>query len=198
MKAFKKELTMLGVMIALAAITAILNPSFLGADNLRNNVRHISLISLFACGEAMVIIAGGIDLSVGSIICIISVTTSYMTMMQGFGIVAAVVLAIGLAIAIGLGQGAVVAKIGVPPCVAPWGSMLVLRGRAEVRAGGSEIGFQVRFPGFGFLGEGIGLGLPMPFWFALAAVAITAFVMHRTIFGRYCYAIGSNAEAGRL
>ena len=57
MKAFKKELTMLGVMIALAVITAILNPSFLGADNLRNNVRHISLISLFACGEAMVIYA---------------------------------------------------------------------------------------------------------------------------------------------
>ena len=153
MKAFKKELTMLGVMIALAIITAILNPSFLGADNLRNNVRHISLISLFACGEAMVIIAGGIDLSVGSIICIISVTTSYMTMMQGFGIVAAVVFVIGLAIAIGLGQGAVVAKIGVPPFVVTLGSMLLLRGVAEVLTGGSEIGFQGKFPGFRFLGE---------------------------------------------
>jgi ribose transport system permease protein len=198
MKAFKKELTMLGVLIALAIITALINPSFLGADNLRNNVRHISLISLFACGEAMVIIAGGIDLSVGSIICIISVTTSYMTMMQGFGIVAAVVFVIGLAIAIGLGQGAVVARIGVPPFVVTLGSMLLLRGVAEVLTGGSEIGFQGKFPGFRFLGEGIGFGMPMPFWFALAAVAITTFVMHRTIFGRYCYAIGSNAEAARL
>src|SRR3982750_91043 len=117
MKAFKKELTMLGVLIALAVATAILNPSFLWVDNLRNNVRHISLISLFPCGEAMVIIAGGIELSVGSIICIISVTTSYMTMVQGFGIVAAVVFVIGLAIAIGLGQGAVVARLGVPPFV---------------------------------------------------------------------------------
>ena len=151
MKAFKKELTMLGVLIALAVITAILNPSFLGADNLRNNVRHISLISLFACGEAMVIIAGGIDLSVGSIICIISVTTSYMTMMQGFGIVGAVIFVIVLAIAIGVGQGAVVARLGVPPFVVTLGSMLLLRGVAEVLTGGSEIGFQGKFPSFRFL-----------------------------------------------
>ena len=106
MKAFKKELTMLGVLIALVILTAALNPSsFLDGDNLRNNVRHISLISLFALGQAMVIIAGGIDLSVGSIICLTSVSTSYLTMMQGFGIVPAVIIAIVLAIIIGVGQG---------------------------------------------------------------------------------------------
>src|ERR1043165_10044163 len=86
MRAFKKELTMFGVMIALAIITAVLNPLFLGGDNLRNNIRHISLISLFALGEAMVIIAGGIDLSIGSIICVTAVTTSYLAMYAGFGI----------------------------------------------------------------------------------------------------------------
>jgi ribose transport system permease protein len=198
MRAFKKELTMLAVLIALVIITALLNPSFLGADNLRNNVRHISLISLFALGQAVVIIAGGIDLSVGSIICIISVTTSYLTMVQGLGIVPATILVVVLAIIIGVAQGAVIARLGVPPFVVTLGSMLLLRGVAEVLTGGSEIGFQGRFPQFRFLGEGIGLGLPMPFWFALVAVAIVAFVMHRTIFGRYCYAIGSNAEAARL
>src|SRR5215212_1133365 len=165
---------------------------------MRKNVRHISLISLIALGQAMVIIAGGIDLSVGSIICLTSVTTSYLTMMHGFGIVPAVTIAIVLAIVIGVGQGAVIARIGVQPFVVTLGSMLLLRGVAEVLTGGSEIGFQGKFPTFRFLGEGIGFGMPMPFWFALAAVAITAFVMHRTIFGRYCYAIGSNAEAARL
>src|SRR3954462_4247344 len=198
MKAFKKELTMLGVMIALAVITAILNPSFLGADNLRNNVRHISLISLFACGEAMVIIAGGIDLSVGSIICIISVTTSYMTMMQGFGIVGAVIFAIVLAVAIGVGQGTVVARLGVPPFVVTLGSMLLLRGVAEVLTGGSEIGFQGKFPSFRFLGEGTGFGLPMPFWFALVAGLLTAYLSHRPPLGRFGSAFGSNAEGARL
>jgi ribose/xylose/arabinose/galactoside ABC-type transport system permease subunit len=92
----------------------------------------------------------------------------------------------------------VIARIGVQPFVVTLGSMLLLRGVAEVLTGGSEIGFQGKFPTFRFLGEGVGLGVPMPFWFALGAVVIVAFVMHRTTFGRYCYAIGSNAEAARL
>ena len=194
----KKELTMLGLMIALSIITALLNPSFLGADNLRNNIRHISLISLFAAGEAVVIISGGIDLSIGSVICICAVATSYLTMIQGMGIVPAVAIAIALALFIGCAQGAVTAWLGVQPFVVTLGSMLLLRGVAEVLTGGADIGFQGRFPEFRFLGEGTGFGMPMPFWFALAAVAIVSFLMHRTLFGRYCYAIGSNAEAARL
>ena len=105
MRAFKKELTMFGVMIALAIITAALNPLFLGGDNLQNNIRHISLISLFALGEAMVIIAGGIDLSIGSIICITGVTTSYLAMYGGFGIGAAVAIAFAIALVCGVLQG---------------------------------------------------------------------------------------------
>ena len=147
----------------------------------------------------MVIIAGGIDLSVGSIICLTSRDHQLPDDDAGVrhrarGDPSRIVLAI----VIGVGQGAVIARIGVPPFVVTLGSMLLLRGVAEVLTGGSEIGFQGKFPGFRFLGEGIGLGLPMPFWFALGAVAMVAFVMHRTMFGRYCYAIGSNAEAARL
>jgi len=198
MKAFKKELTMFAVMIALAIVTAVLNPLFLGGDNLRNNIRHISLISLFALGEAMVIIAGGIDLSIGSIICVTAVTTSYLAMYAGFGIGAAVAIALGIALVVGIAQGAIIARVGIPPFVVTLGSMLLLRGVAEVLTGGSDVGFQGRFPGFRTLGEGTALGLPVPFWFAAAAIAIVAFLMHRTLYGRYCYAIGSNAEAARL
>lgn len=194
----KKELTMLLVLIALSIITAFLNPSFLGSDNLRNNVRHISLISLFALGEAIVIIAGGIDLSIGSVICVTAIATSYLTMVQGLGIEVAVVLALLLALVIGITQGALCAKLGLQPFVVTLGFMLALRGVAEVLTGGADIGFKGRFPGFRFLGEGTALGLPMPFWFALVAVVVTTFLMHRTLFGRYCYAIGSNAEAARL
>jgi ribose transport system permease protein len=197
-QAAKKELTMLSVMIALAVVTALLNPLFLGGDNLRNNVRHISLIALFALGEAMVIVAGGIDLSIGSIICISGVTTSYLTMYAGFGIGAAVAAALLVSLAIGLVQGLIIARVGVQPFVVTLGSMLLLRGVAEVLTGGTDIGFQGKFPGFRFLGEGNALGLPMPFWIAAAAIAATAFLMHRTLFGRYCYAIGSNTEAARL
>ena len=90
MRAFKKELTMLAVMIAIAVVTAVANPLFLGGDNLRNNVRHISLISLYALGQALVIIVGGIDLSIGSVICISAVATSYLAIYAGFGIGTAV------------------------------------------------------------------------------------------------------------
>src|SRR3954471_3227718 len=102
MTANKKELVMLGVLAALFVGTAALNPNFLGADNLSNNLRHIALISLFALGEAIVIITGGIDLSVGSIICISAVTTSYLTMFMGFDIGAAVVVAILVSLLIGV------------------------------------------------------------------------------------------------
>jgi ribose/xylose/arabinose/galactoside ABC-type transport system permease subunit len=184
--------------VALAATTALLNPSFLGADNLGNNVRHISLISLFALGEAVVIICGGIDLSIGSVVCLSAMVTSYLAVVQGLGIGAAAGLALLLSVLIGVLQGTVIAWLGVQPFVVTLGSMLLLRGGAEVLTGGAEIGFQGRFAGFRFLGEGTGLGLPMPFWFALGAMAITAFLMHRTLPGRYAYAIGSNPEAARL
>ena len=197
-KLMKKELTMLGVMLALAALTAALNPVFLNPDNLRNTVRHISLISLFALGEAVVIIAGGIDLSIGSIICVSAVTTSYLTMYSGFGIVEAVSAALALSLLIGYAQGLIITRLGLQPFVVTLASMLLLRGAAEVMTGGTDIGFQGKYPGFRFLGEGIGLGMPMPFWFALIAIAIVAFLMHRTILGRYAYAIGSNPEAARL
>jgi len=144
-----------------------------------------------------VIIAGGIDLAIGSVICVAAVTTSYLTQV-GIDIVPAVSIAIAVALAIGVGQGLVITHLGVQPFVVTLGSMLLLRGVAEALTGGADIGFQGRFPTFRFLGEGNGLGMPMPFWFALAAIVIVAFLMHRTIFGRYCYAIGSNAEAARL
>jgi ribose transport system permease protein len=99
---------------------------------------------------------------------------------------------------IGFAQGLVITWLGVQPFVVTLGSMLFLRGVAEVMTGGTDIGFQGKFPGFRFLGEGIALGMPMPFWFALIAIVGTAFLMHRTLLGRYCYAIGSNAEAARL
>ena len=112
------------------------------------------------------IIAGGIDLSIGSIICISAVTTSWLTMYAGFGIGSAVAAAISLSLLIGFAQGLVITWLGVQPFVVTLGSMLFLRGVAEVMTGGTDIGFQGKFPGFRFLGEGIALGMPMPFWFA--------------------------------
>ena len=155
MRAFKKELTMLAVMIALAIITAVLNPLFLGGDNLRNNIRHISLISLFALGEAMVIIAGGIDLSIGSVICIIGghhqlprdVRAASASAPRWRSRSASRWWWASL-------QGLIIARVGIPPFVVTLGSMLLLRGVAEVLTGGTDVGFQGEVPGLPRLGKG--------------------------------------------
>src|SRR3954470_12039178 len=119
-------------------------------------------------------------------------------MYGGVGIGAAGAIYVAVALVVGVAQGTIIARFKIPPFVVTMGSMLLLRGVAEVLTGGSDVGFQGKYPGFRKLGEGVALGLPGPFWFAIGAIAIVAFVMHRTLFGRYCYAIGSNPEAARL
>ena len=109
MKAYKRELTMLGVMVALAVITSVLQPLFLGGDNIRNNIRHISLISLYSLGEAMIIIAAGIDLSVGSLVCVTAIMTSFLAMNAGMGIGVAITISILIPVVIGLVQGTIIA-----------------------------------------------------------------------------------------
>jgi ribose transport system permease protein len=198
MKAFKREITMFGVMIALAVIASVLQPLFLGGDNIRNNIRHISLTSLFALGEAMIIIAAGIDLSVGSGICVTAIMTSYVAMVAGLGLGTAITIAILIPVAVGFVQGTIIAGLGIQPFVITLAFMQLMRGFAEVLTGGSDVSFQGRYPSFRTLGDGIVLGMPTPFWIAAAALLIVGFVMHRTLFGRYCYTIGSNTEAARL
>src|SRR5262245_20730112 len=140
MKAFKKELVMLGVLIVLAGITAALTPrTFLNPDNLSNDVRRIALMVLYSLGEAMVIIAGGIDLSIGSVVCLTACMTRCLTTVHGMGIVPAATLVLMMAIVIGVLPGSVIARIGVQPFVVTLGSMLFLRGIAELITPGTEV-----------------------------------------------------------
>src|SRR5262245_60182438 len=181
MKAFKREITMFGVLVALAIITAVAQPLFLGGDNIRNNIRHISLISLYSVGQAMIIIAAGIDLSVGSVICVTAILTSFLAMNAGLGIGAAVTIAVVVPVAVGFVQGTIIARLGIQPFVITLAFMQLMRGFAEVLTGGSDVGFQGRYPGFRAIGDGVLLGMPTPFWIAAAVILIVGFVMHRTL-----------------
>jgi ribose transport system permease protein len=199
MKAYKKELTMMGVLIALVLFAGLLTPkTFLNAENLSNDLRLLSLLLLFSLGEAVVIISGGIDLSLGSIITLTACGVAWLTTGHGMGIVPAVIIVLAVDVVIGLLQGLAIARIGVQPFVITLGGMFFIRGLADMITRGQEIGLMGRFPGFSFLGQGDGLGLPIPFWFAVVITGATVYLMHRTKFGRFCYAIGSNAEAARL
>ena len=199
MKAYKKELTMMGVLLALVLFAGVLTPkTFLNAENLGNDLRLLSLLLLFSLGEAVVIISGGIDLSLGSIITLTACGVAWLTTVHGMGIVPAVIIVLVVDVVIGLLQGLAIARIGVQPFVITLGGMFFIRGIADMITRGQEIGLMGKFPGFSFLGQGDGFGLPMPFWFAVVITGATVYLMHRTKFGRFCYAIGSNAEAARL
>jgi ribose transport system permease protein len=197
MRGFKKELTMLGVMIALAIITAVLNPVFFGGDNLRNNIRHISLISLFALGEAIVIIAGGIDLSVGSVICITGVSTSYLADVRRLRHRRRRRDRVRHRAGVGVSQGGDHRAPRHPAVRRHAG----LHAAAARHRRGADRRHRRRLPGQvpGFrAGRRERAGAADAVLVRGGAIAIVSFVMHRTLFGRYCYAIGSNAEAARL
>jgi ribose transport system permease protein len=179
-------------------------PNFLKATNLLNVANQIAVIAIVAVGMTLVILTGGIDLSVGSLIALSSVTGAVCIRdvcggqaagTAGMVVGAAVgILICGLA---GVLSGGVVTLFGIPPFIATLGMMLVASGSAYIIAEGQSIN-QVP-DAFVWLGRGADLaGLPNAVVLMLVLYAAAHIVMSRTTFGRYVYAVGGNAEAARL
>ncbi len=179
-------------------------PNFLKTTNLLNVANQIAVIAIVAIGMTLVILTGGIDLSVGSLIALSSVAGARLIrdvcggqeaglggMLAG---AAAGILICGLA---GLLSGGVVTLFGIPPFIATLAMMLVASGSAYILAEGQSIN-QVP-DAFVWLGRGADLGgLPNAVVLMLLLYALAHVVMTRTTFGRYVYAVGGNAEAARL
>ena len=179
-------------------------PNFLKATNLLNVANQIAVIAIVAIGMTLVILTGGIDLSVGSLIALSSVAGAVVIrdacggqaagtagMLAGG---AAGLLVCGIA---GLLSGGVVTLFGIPPFIATLGMMLVASGSAYILAEGQSIN-QVP-DAFVWLGRGADLaGLPNAVVLMVVLYATAHIVMSRTTFGRYVYAVGGNAEAARL
>jgi ribose transport system permease protein len=179
-------------------------PNFLKTTNLLNVANQIAVIAIVAIGMTLVILTGGIDLSVGSLIALSSVAGARMIrdvcggqeaglagMLAG---AAAGVLVCGVA---GLLSGGVVTLFGIPPFIATLAMMLVASGSAYILAAGQSIN-QVP-DAFVWLGRGADLGgIPNAVVLMLVLYGLAHIVMSRTTFGRYVYAVGGNAEAARL
>ncbi|MEW5701815.1 MAG: ABC transporter permease [Candidatus Zixiibacteriota bacterium] len=194
---------------AVAAIPVITPPSqrwptFLLGDNLRNVANQIAVIAIVAVGMTMVIIAGGIDLSVGSLIALSAVLTA--SMIQAFGGVTATpavmmlsgAAAICLCGATGLFSGVMITSFRVPPFIATLAMMQVAAGFAYIISAGRPI-YQVP-ESFIVLGRGADPWLRIPYAVLLMVVLYVAghLIMSRTTLGRYVYAVGGNSEAARL
>jgi ribose transport system permease protein len=187
-----------GTVIGLAVLCAVLwalTPHFLTVSNLLNVVQQTSINAIVAVGMTFVIISGGIDLSVGSIVALSGVALG--ALLQG-GQPLPVALSAALAVGIGCGllNGALVSVGGLPPFIATLGMMSVARGAALVFTEGRPVsGFD---EGFRSLATGSIGFIPAPVVVMIVVYVVAHLVLTRTTFGRYVYAIGGNEEATRL
>jgi ribose transport system permease protein len=188
---------------ALIAPRASKWPLFLTTGNLLNIANQIAIIAMIAIGMTMVIITAGIDLSVGSLIALSAVVCGLYIERVGEGLTAGTgqlwigsllgILSCGLCGAV---VGLTVTVFVVPPFIVTLAMMMVARGIALSLTGGESIG---AIPAsFTWLGRETSLGLPNAVWLTIALYAVAHIAMTRTIFGRYLYAVGGNAEAARL
>lgn len=194
-----------GVLLSLAVIVLLLilsgsdaREAFLRPSNVQNLTRQIALLAIFAIGETFVVISGGIDLSVGSMIAFSGVIAGICLAPERLGCPAPIAVSIALCAcgAIGLAHAMLISRFALPPFVATLGSLLILRSVSLLLTDSVPIAI-VNEAVIG-LGNGRIQGIPVPVVF-LAGVTIPAILLMRaTRWGRYLYALGGNEEAARL
>ena len=189
------EYSALFALILLMVIASILNPRFLTFRNLSNILRQVSVIGIVSTGMTVIIVSGGIDLSVGSVLALSGVAG--MTMLNvSESVIVSVLTTVGTATLIGLINGTLITKGRLAPFIATLGMMAAARSLALffVR-GGNVVGEVEAYAG---LSRGVFLGFRYPVYVFLGAAVVIGLIMGRTRFGRYVYATGSNERATLL
>lgn len=190
----------LGPLLGFAVITiilSILSPSFLSMDNILNILRQVSINALIAFGMTFVILTGGIDLSVGSMLALSAALTAGF-MAGGMDPVLAMLLGLLAGALMGAFNGFVITKGKVAPFIATLATMTIFRGLALVYTEGRPITGLSKDLSFELMGRGYFFGIPVPVIWMLISYAILYFILKKTTFGRRVYAIGGNEEASIL
>jgi ribose transport system permease protein len=183
------------VLLVLAGAMTLASQQFLTADNLANLARQVAIFGIIAVGQLMVIITAGIDLSVGSMLGLSGCLTAEL-LFHGVNIPIAILAGLLSGVVVGLINGWLVAYAKLPPFIVTLGMLGIARGVVLVLTDAATV--QPLPDAFGEIANGTLLGLPNLLWLLIVVVAIGAFVLRRTVFGRYLYAIGSNPESARL
>jgi ribose/xylose/arabinose/galactoside ABC-type transport system permease subunit len=188
-----------GIYVALLLaiiLAAILSPAFFKSGNLFNVLRAASPLGIVAIGQTILMLAGGIDLSLAGVMALTTVVVADMTDGQNTRLLPALLVVFAMGIAVGLLNGLLVTKRRVPPFIATLGVAILLEGVRFVytkAAPSGSIPSLVRF----FGNEAVG-PVPTNLIVLLALVVVGLFVLHKTAFGRHIYATGTNREAARL
>ena len=193
----RKELGIFALLVVLCIVVAILNPRFLAGANLQNMARLIGMYGIFSIGIGMVIITGGIDLSVGSVFALLGVLLSILLTEWHLPGALAVVAVIAVGAGLGLLHGFLVTRVLIPPFIVTLCGLLFYRGLArfiasdETKGFGSAAGFET----LRNLATGSLFHIPMPFVLLIIVGAVMWVVLHRSVYGRYLFAVGSNEAA---
>ncbi|MGG7576961.1 ABC transporter permease [Rhizobium sp. Nf11,1] len=195
----KKDLGLLLLIIVVGVVVAIINPRFLLPINLANTANLIGLFGILSMGQAFVIITGGIELSVGSLVALLGVLFVDFIAVQDMPWTLALPLILLLGAVIGAVHGWLITRLNLQPFVVTLCGLLIYRGAARFYTADGTAGFAFgqNFPELELLTAGRFYGIPSTF-IAMVVIAVAMWlVLHRSVFGRYLYAIGKNEEAAR-
>ena len=184
------------LLVAVGALTLASN-EFLTGGNLSNLARQVAIFGIIAVGELLVILTAGIDLSVGSVLGLSGAVTAQLLVA---GLVAPVAILVGLAIggALGLANGLLVTRFKLPPFIATLGMLGIARGVVLVITDAKTVQGNGLPEAFQSIANGTVLGVPNLLIIAAGVTVAVWFLLTRTVFGRYIYAVGSNPESARL
>ena len=195
----KKELGTFLLLVVLCIVVAVLNPRFLAPANLQNMARLIGAYGIFSIGLGLVIITSGIDLSVGSVFALLGVLLSMMLTEWHLPWIVAVLAVIAVSTALGAFHGLLITQVRIQPFIVTLCGLLFYRGVArfiandETKGFGSAEGFET----LRNLATGSLFGIPTPFVLLIIISVIMWVVLHRSVYGRYLFAVGRNETAAR-
>lgn len=186
------------VFIAEVIIFAIANPMFLSSGNMVAIARQVAVYGIASVGMMFAILLGEIDLSAGSVITLVNIVCAYMMTNMGINMWVAVILALVVATLVGVFNGFMIANIGIPAIIATFASQTIFEGLSYVISGGMPISLE-RNTTFDLFGKWSVFGtIPVSAIIMIICFIVGAFILNKTYFGRYFYAIGGNAEAAEL
>ena len=195
----QKEIVVLLLLVVLCGVVAAASPQFLSGANIQNVARLVGTYGIFSIGVGIVIMTGGIDLSVGSICALLGVLLSMMLVEWGWSAGVALVAVIALGAGLGAVHGLLISRMRLQPFIVTLCGLLLYRGAARYLADDSTKGFGT---GEGFewlrtLAAGSVGGVPMPFVILCVVAALAWVLVHRSVYGRHLFASGHNEEAAR-
>lgn len=192
---FKRNAGILIGLVALCVVIAFRSDSFLTYENIMNVLRQSAQNIFIASGMTIILIAGGIDLSVGSVVGLVGVMVGTMVN-DGMPILLAVGICLVVGALMGTFNGMILSRTTLPPFIVTYALMTILRGGIYVYTGGTTVHIDDR--SFIAVGTGYTLGIPNPVWYMAVILAIVYLILNRTKLGRHIYAIGGNEKAAEF